>query len=155
LNLSAYEIALIAGGFTIIGTLLGAWITYRNALEIQKVTEFNKAAALFRTTFTDELRELKRLIEYDKVISEDKVLQMLNSCRTKFDNACINFRPYIIQSQKVRFDNAWREYCHPQGGDPKQMPDPYLEYFIDIPIHDSITLIIEKIEKLLWFAEPI
>lgn len=162
---TGYEIAWIAGGFTIIGAILGALATYRlsmnltqrthdNAIDLMQRQEFNKAAAFFRTTFTDEYRELKGIFYYAERFSEDDVLKMLNSSRTKFENACTNFRVHIDKSKRVGFDNAWKEYCHPQGCDPQQVPSAFTEYFIDKEFHESISRIIRNIENLLSFAEP-
>ena len=82
------------------------------------------------------------------------ILKLLEAAEIRLNNAYIRFRYHLPNTELIGFDNAWKEYCHPQGGNPKQMPGPYLEYFIDIPLHDSINLIIEKMEKLLSFAKP-
>ena len=70
MNLGPYEIALIAGGFGIVGALLGAWATYRlsvklaqrtyeNAIDLMQRQEFDKAAADFREAFLPEATFLK------------------------------------------------------------------------------------------------
>ena len=155
MNLTPYEIALIAGGFTIVGTLIGAIIGNRNAISLNKIVEFNKAAATFRSAFTSELRELKTIIKYDMEIVEDDITKMLGSSAIKFENACIIFRPYLKKSKRICFNNAWKEYCHPQGGDPKKVPGPFYEYFVNKNNNDAVNLIIDKIEKMIGFAKPI
>ena len=48
MHLTAYEIALIGGGFTIVGALLGGWITYRFALCLSKINAIREAGARLR-----------------------------------------------------------------------------------------------------------
>jgi hypothetical protein len=162
---------IVAALIAVTGTLLGVWIgsllskstshaaiqaTHQNALDLIQRQEFNKAAANFRVTFTNELTYFKDIVDYDKysTVTEDEIIKRLESTVIAFNNACILFRCYLTESQLVGFDNAWKEYCHPQGGEPKQMPGPFLEYFVDDPPHKSLPLIIEKMEKLLSFAKP-
>jgi len=155
--MSAESIAAIGAVATVIagfgGAGLGAFIAYKTGTSLIKKQEFNRAAANFRSVFTSELRELKNIIEYDKEISEEYTIQLLTDTAIKFENAFINFRPYLNATDRTSFDNVWEKYRHPQGGDPKQMPGPFYEYFIDKSDNEAISLIIEKIEHLLSFAE--
>lgn len=52
-QISPYEIALIGGGFTIIGALLGAWITYKFALQLRNKDARREAGRRLRETFSD------------------------------------------------------------------------------------------------------
>lgn len=53
-NLTAYELALIAGGFTIIGALLGNWISHYFSGNRDKRKEFNEAAGIINTKLIAE-----------------------------------------------------------------------------------------------------
>lgn len=59
MNLSAYKIALIAGGFAIIGALLAAWLGYRFSLSLANVNKRRRAAMKLREAFKNELLALK------------------------------------------------------------------------------------------------
>jgi len=143
---------------TILGAVFGALITgiaaYYFSIYLGRRHEFNKAAATFRSAFTDELRQLNDYAILPENINDDSVRKMLKSARTKHENACIQFKPYLEASKKDSFGKAWQEYCYPLGGDPKQMPGPFYEYFVNLSKTDAVNLAISKINGLLEFAKP-
>ena len=59
MNLTAYELSLIAGGFGIVGAILGAFIGYYFSTRLINRQEFNKAASDFRNAFIPEIIFLK------------------------------------------------------------------------------------------------
>lgn len=143
---------------TIIGAVVGALITgiaaYYFSIRLGRRHDFNKAAATFRSVFTDELRQLNDYVTLPEDINDEAILEMLKSSRTKYENAFIQFKPYLGSSKKDSFEKAWQDFCYPQGGNPKQMPGPFYEYFIDLPKTDAVNLVIIKINGLLEFAKP-
>ena len=145
MNLSAYEIALIAGGFTIIGTLLGAWITYRNALEIQKIEEFNKASAVFRATFVDEIFHIRRNVEpfFKRFGERREDIAIAN------EKAKIIFEVFLPNDKLSGFNAVWEQYKNPKEASKiKESPsDP--EYYKKL---GEIRL--SHINNLLEFAKP-
>lgn len=125
----------------------------RKARELAHVIEFGQAAALFCSAFDLEMKALKDFLVNIPETTED-VISLLRNARDEHHNSYILFRPYINDSVKPGFDKAWKRYRCPQGGDPEQEPEPFLEYKIGglQPI-DSVNLAIKNIESLLKFTE--
>ena len=108
MNLGPYEIALIAGGFTIIGALLGAWIGYRNALNLYRITEFNKAASTFRAAFVDSIHTIK---DSGLKPGDEGWYALLPKIYTatveaELEKAKIIFEPYLPPKERTGFNSA-------------------------------------------------
>jgi hypothetical protein len=144
LNLGPYEIALIAGGFTIIGVLLGAWIGYRNALSLQSIVEFNKAAANFRSAFIKE----QRLLAADSLADKTGLTasDIIKAAIDRHEIAMIGFKPFICKSEIINYENAWKDYA----GESKHFEQYTTTRQIDIPVKKELAL--SRIENLLKFA---
>jgi len=56
--LTAYDLALIAGGFTVVGTLVGALVIYRLALDLARVNAKRDTGRRLREAFAPELAAL-------------------------------------------------------------------------------------------------
>ncbi|MBW2741389.1 MAG: hypothetical protein JRE64_21675 [Deltaproteobacteria bacterium] len=145
MNLSAYEIALIAGIFTIIGTLLGAWITYRNALEIQKIAEFNKAAGIFKATFVDEIFRVRRNIEKpgERYLERHEDIVIAN------EKAKIIFEAFLPTNIRNSFNGAWNKYKNCEGKENKPYSPLNPEHRKEI-----VNIELSHINNLLEFAKP-
>jgi hypothetical protein len=141
---------------TILGAILGALftgpITYYFTKNLIQKQEFYKAAAEFRSSFTDELRKLKSISSESNHIHETW-LSVLSNSIVKHENACITFKPYLKKTERINFDKAWQKYCYPRGSDSKQMHRAFVEYGVDMSNHEAAALAIENINKLLNFAE--
>ena len=148
MNLSAYEIALIAGGFTIIGALLGSWIGYRNALKINIIMEFNKAAAEFRAAFIEEQRLLDPNSFADRA-SAGSASSILKNAIHNHERAMIIFEPFVCKSQIEEYKQAWRDYAGENNNFPQYTGDTALKK------EEGRKLALSNIEKLLKFAQPI
>ena len=57
-------------------------------------------------------------------------------------------------TKKHDFDETWKRYCYPKGGNPEKMPGPGIEYVVGDNIRDAIRAVILNIEALLFFAKP-
>jgi hypothetical protein len=114
---SPYEIALIAGGFTIIGALIGGWVGYRNAIRLYNIAEFNKAASIFQNAFLPEIIFLKHNARISCAGSSDNLQEFLHFGYTRRHlKAFVAFRPYLSSKKKRCIDQAWQEYCcHPDN----------------------------------------
>jgi len=145
MNLSAYEIALIVGGFTIIGTLLGALITYRNALEIQKIAEFNKAVAVFRATFVDEIFHIRRNVEpfFQRFGERREEIDIAN------EKAKIIFEAFLPNDILIGFNAAWEKYKNPDEENKIKESPLGPEYYKEL---GKIRL--SHINNLLAYAKP-
>lgn len=155
MNLSAYEIALIAGGFTIIGTLLGAWITYRNALEIQKVSEHNKAVSDFKNAFLPEIIFIKhgqRAPECGTTGDLSEVLEF--GYANRHLKAIEVFKAYLPTEDRMGIDKALERYCRYSDKPENIFFDQYFTSGKTQKEIDSIKeLALERIEEILRFAK--
>lgn len=115
MNLSPYEIALIAGGFTIIGALIGAWIGYRNALKVHNIAEFNKAAAQFQNAFLGTILFLKDNVRIKGTGTSNKINEFLGTLIFRHMEALTRFEPFLTVKERKRIRCAWDEYCHPNS----------------------------------------
>jgi len=111
-NLSGYTIALIAGGFGIIGALLGNWASHRFSDHRDRRKEFNEAAdALARILTKEKVRPIpsahidffsfQRVIEGRKLRNFNRAIELYekakkeqetNLCHDYDRSRCENFR---------------------------------------------------------------
>lgn len=152
MNISPYELVLIAGGFTIVGALVGGWIGYKNALSIYNITEFNKAASKFREAFTEEIRFIDRFYAVDR--SSMDIPEVLSYAADKHETALIIFKDgFLCEGQRAEIENAWKTYT----GDNKLMGKyTFRQYATKGNIKDGESirqLAITNINNLLKFAK--
>ena len=154
MNLSPYEIALIAGGFTIVGTLLGAWLGYRFSLSLTNVTQRRRAAMKFREAFKDELLALNPAQYAMKV----DLATFLENAFPKHRAAVFDFAYFLEPTERTAFYTAWREYyCHPKAQNENTIPffGQYSCRGLTIDQeHEKKQLVQSRIEKILEFAKP-
>jgi hypothetical protein len=111
LNLSPYELVLIAGGFTVVGALVGGWIGYKNALSIYTISTFNKAADKFRDTFIVQLNVLESDVNSGSGDTSD-IGGYLNSHYVATHlNAFGTFKKCLSARKRKAIDKAWEKYC--------------------------------------------
>lgn len=150
-----YEIAIIAGGFTIVGALLGAWIGYRNALNLYNVTEFNKAATTFRNAFYPELIFLRHNAKVAEAGSSSDFGEFLfHGYIHRHLEAFEVFRDYLSTEEKARIDKAWQEYCghydHPN--EPRFAQYSYKSTERETKDEELKQLDLQRIEQILNFT---
>ncbi|MCI5143752.1 MAG: hypothetical protein D3909_18920 [Candidatus Electrothrix sp. ATG1] len=141
MELNAYEVAVIAGGFTVLGTLLGALIGYRNAINLYKVTEFNKAATRFRSAFYPDVLFFKYGIGSPKTTSPDQSLDhfLQYSFLNRHAEALMLFRAYLSTRQIANIEKDWQSYqekikkctSNPMNQEEKNLALNLLETFLD------------------------
>ena len=156
MNLSALEIALIAGGFAIVGTLLGAWITYRlseklvqknhtNAIELIHITEFNKAAIEFQCAFLEGKQRLRDDPDADwySILDSNVLLE--------HEKAAMRFKLSLPDKDRGGFDRDWDTYFshRPHPGD-RRRPEKSPEEWDD---KDNCKIFTTQIERLLSYAK--
>ncbi|MCX5829985.1 MAG: hypothetical protein NTV58_18610 [Deltaproteobacteria bacterium] len=154
MNVNPYEIALIAGGFTIVGALIGGWIGYRNALKLHNIVEFNKAATEFRNAFLYELIYLK----HNACIPEgERTYTTLNEFLFagyvhRHLKAFEVFRNYLSSKDRADIDKAWKEHCH---YDIEGETGPFFAMYAEDTWEgkDTKELALERIEELLKYAK--
>jgi hypothetical protein len=100
----------------LIGNAVGAYFAYKNgmkliqrthdnATKLSKSIEFNKAAGQLRAAFAESLRELSAV--QNRKHTGDIVSESL----AKHEIAMYLFQPYIDESDRSGFYNAWEEYA--------------------------------------------
>ena len=106
MQLGAYEIAIIGVAGTIIGALMGAWITYRFALSLSQVAAEREAIIKFRAAFKEELLALDTALTKNYIDTCD----LLQAAFGKHRLAVFDFRPFLEGKRRDKFDQAWRNY---------------------------------------------
>jgi hypothetical protein len=134
---------------TLFGVVIGWLLNLCTVNHTVKKQEFYKAAATFRSAFTEEYRTLKAIVSPEDM-SSNLVKTTLANAAAKHEIACILFRPYLSYKRKQRFDQAWKDYLCPEGGNVADLPSPYIDYCEIGP-----ELALEKLEKLMEFGKPI
>ncbi|MCK4828210.1 hypothetical protein KA005_71430 [bacterium] len=156
---SPYEIALIAGGFTIIGALIGGWIGYRNALRLHNITEFNKAAADFRNAFLPLTTFLKYNANIGGLGSSNNLREILRTGYLCHLKALEIFKSYLSATDRAAINNAWDEYCHPKGipQNPNEKRDFRFDGYMGIEESEGADkakeVALQKIYKILKVAD--
>lgn len=136
----------------VIGAVIGGFFSYIITARVSKRTEFNRAAAAFRTAFTDEYRALKSVVRPEDV-ADDFVMTTLANAEVKHANACILLSPYLSDKKKRQFDQAWEDYLCP-GGDAAEQPHPFIDYYEEAKHEIPIKLALEKLDRLMEFGKP-
>jgi hypothetical protein len=117
MQLTAYEIALIAGGFGISGALLSALVSYRFALKIAS-TNFNNSLALFKisshkeaasnlqSAFAPKLDEIK----FSQAQSTGEIQKILEVGIDSLTTDMAKFRFHVSPENLSVYDAACKEY---------------------------------------------
>lgn len=155
MNLTPYELALIAGGFTIVGALVGAWIAFRNAISVYKLDEFNKAAAVFRCAFYPDIIYLKHGSRIEGVGHADNLSAfLLQGYLHRHLKAMETFKDFLSPRNRKGIDKEWQKYCC----DHCQKERMFEQYSCKLMNKDTKTeelkqLALHRIENLLEFAK--
>lgn len=111
MELSAYEIALISVGGTIAGALIGAWISYKLAIQLAEVNARKEADRKIISTFHRELSDV-----YPYPINwPENIVAFLESKFTTLNAAVGEFRHYLTPEQWEGFDKAWFSFYNATG----------------------------------------
>jgi len=155
---SPYEIAIIAGGFTILGALIGGWIGYRNALKIHNISEFNKAASQFKNAFLGTILFLGDNIRIKGTGTSNRINEFLRTLIFKHMKALARFEPFLNARERKRIRHTWNEYCHPNGipQDPNEKRNFRFNDYIGIEESEGTDkakkIALQKIHKILKVA---
>ncbi len=151
MELTPFEIACIAGGFGIVGSLVGSITTHFLSKDITRRNEFNKAAAEFKSAFIPELRYLDYRYSPDRM-NAPGIYKILSLAFDRHEIAVIKFRPYLNCRQCIDFNKAWEDYC-----DKKEDSKPhFIVYAEPEGVIDRIKaqkFYLEKLNNLLKFTD--
>ena len=118
MQLTAYEIALIAGGFGIVGALLGALLSYRFAIKLANINAANAAKqaetnairdarAKFRAAFAPAIAQIY-LARHHGTHDTPIVGNILKETLVAHAAAIEEFRPFV--SDSAAYQEAWEKY---------------------------------------------
>jgi len=110
--------AFIGVGGAVIGALLvgilAHWSskklleqTHQNNLHVIQITEFNKAAAVFRAAFVNEMFLLRKNAEKGNQMPDEIIDRNILIAHEK---AKIIFEPFVSTADLQGFNKAWEEY---------------------------------------------
>lgn len=172
MQLSAYELALIAGGFGIAGTLIGVLGTYRlslkladrqlqHAREIAKVESRHVAARAFVEAFANDVRFFES--EADEDID---AMGYLREAFQRHSKAVATFEHFLPLERRRAFRAKWQEHCY--GRDTSGLPESpgsvgiehssllYLHYGIEYNLKEltaAHAIAAKTMRALLAYAE--
>ena len=146
--------AFIGGAIGIIGSIIGSKMSRSSTMEAVRMTEFNKAAAIFRTAFIEQLRELKSVIHPEN-LDVDFVYTLIENAIVDHEMAFIGFEPYLSWPVLTSYHDAWKQYSHTSDIPKETTPDSLEGYYAHTKsVEDCIHLAVSNIERLLKFANP-
>ncbi|MBC8417156.1 MAG: hypothetical protein H8E10_01005 [Desulfobacterales bacterium] len=112
MNLTAYELSLIAGGFGIVGAILGACIGYYFSTRLINRQDFNKAASEFRNAFINQLNFLKFGVNTGSGDTSN-IGEYLKAHYVGYHLSAFEvFRNYLTPEERVAIDKVWEKYCN-------------------------------------------
>lgn len=139
----------------VIATTIGVFIAHILSKSRTKDDKFNEAAIRFRSAFIEEIRSLDDMF-HGNAVGNEALYEFLKSATAKHEKAMIEFRPFLKDKDRIKFDIAWSEYCYPDNQGVKGRP--FIAYMgtpraDGSPIYDKI-FVLKKINHLLSFANP-
>ena len=149
MNISAYELALINGGFVIIGAFIGALFTYLFAISLSNKKGRSVAAADLRAAFSPVLSQMALAQENPDIRKKD----ILEGTLQAISLAIEKYRPYVPDHQKEKYQKAWEEYY--STGFNKSIH--LAKYSVAIETNegkrDPYKLFIKNVDNILLFAK--
>lgn len=133
MNVSPLEIALIGGGFTILGALIGLI----GADKLANRNAKRDAGRRLREAFAPELAALDPKVEKKDIDIET----LLQTAFPKHHIAVIEFRSYLRGEKLNRFERAWKEY-YEVGGSVR-----FFDYYMGEKPHECFQTRVNNILK--------
>lgn len=106
MQLSPYEIAIIGGGFTVVGTLLGGFITFRFALALSRIEAQKNSGRRLVEAFSSELS----ILNPDLEIYPGEIKKILLDARHKHRSAMFEYGFYLTGNEKIRYEEKCNKY---------------------------------------------
>lgn len=144
-NVTAYDIALIGGGFTIVGAFIGAIAAYWLSTHLERFKEHREARTKFRAAFAPALAQLGIARRHGPTHNAPDIDGILGASLLNHAAALEEFRVFVACGKRSAYQEAWENYCETVKGG----------IFIADTINDKDpwSVFEEKIHALLRFAE--
>ena len=107
MEIDAYSLALVAGGFTIVGAFISVVVAYWLTVKLDGVREHRAACAKFRTDFSSALGQIY-LARHHGTHDTPVVGDILRNTLPDHAAAVEQFRPFV--SDTGAFNKAWETY---------------------------------------------
>jgi hypothetical protein len=143
LQVSPYEIALIAGGFTILGALLGTWLAFRFSLKLADINSKRVAGLRLREAFAPELAKLQHSQGYGLT----QIPHILQAALERHQAAINEFRFFLKGDELDSLNKAWKEYYYDPYGD-----KPDFNQYTEVDV-GNIQKAIDRIQAILEFTK--
>ncbi|MGR3301882.1 MAG: hypothetical protein ACUZ8I_05195 [Candidatus Scalindua sp.] len=143
-------IPLIGFAGTIIGVIIGYFLSGRTAKKTVKLQEFNKLTSKLRIALIDQSRIIKRI----EFIKTDTYTDKLDVAFTNTETAFIEFRFFLCKRQRERINSIWHEYNNKQKTH-KDIVKFHAHWILESMDKNKLreNLLI-NIEKLIEFIRP-
>lgn len=109
MEIDAYGLSVIAGGFTVVGALIGTLAGYWLATHLERFKERRAACAKLRTAFAPALGQIylaQNHGDHDRPSIEAYVKSNLPSHASAIEE----FRPFVAGSDRSAYQEAWEHY---------------------------------------------
>lgn len=148
MDVTAYDIALISGGFTIVGALIGGAASFfLNSVQVAKDAK-RLAAIKLRESFGAEVALLERTSE-----RENETSDLLKSAFLKHQAAVNEFRLHLRGREISRFNDAWVRYYGYCDEDTTIDQEHFAKYFNKVDANGR-SKALANIRHILDFAKP-
>lgn len=141
MQLTPYELALINGGFAVLGVLVGSLITYYFSLSLAQRNGRREAGQRLRAAFAPEISALHPISGEQNIDVE----QFLSAAFPKHREAVVEFSYYLKPKKRESFMEAWRNY-YEVGGSVR-----FFDYYLgDNPrqkFEENVNLVLSFTEK--------
>jgi hypothetical protein len=110
MNVSAYEIAIIGGAFTVLGALIGAIVGYWFSRKLAQKLAYTVACSKLRASFAPALGQIylaQKHGNHDRPCIDTFVKDNLLYHATAIEE----FRPHVSSKNSRAYQNAWEDYC--------------------------------------------
>ena len=109
MDVSVYQLSIIAGGFTIVGALIGALVSYRLSKVFAKNNAIVNAQAKLRATFAPSLAQIYLAQKHGNHDRPD-INSFVKENLLGHASAVEEFRPHIPCKNRVAYQDAWENY---------------------------------------------
>ncbi len=146
-----------AGG--VVGSLAGFLLEHRlsrsRGIELIQITDFNKAAAIFRVALVDEIYLLRK-----NIINGNTFIDTIITDNTYIghEKAKIIFEPFLADTEMTGFNNDWDKYknCKTNYYLAQTPPSKHPVFHpVDVESRKDFSIYyLNHIENLLNYAKP-
>lgn len=110
MEINAYTLAVIAGGFTVVGALIGAISAYWLSTHLEQIKDHRAACAKLRSAFAPVLAQLDLGRKHNTTHDAPDIDNFLMSQLLANAAAIEEFKPFVNTSDVAGYEQAWGEY---------------------------------------------